>query len=102
MYFLRGICEVLSVTLDAVYSKHSVIHWFGKKREKGKRKHHSISPFRGEETKDECETRMQDDSRELIPENKLGVFSLSSTRFTRNYDRLAHLENFHVPVGFVS
>lgn len=97
--FLQGICEVVSVILDAVQSKHSVILWFGKKWED---QHHFISPFRGEATKCEHEARMQDDSRELIPENKLGVFRLSRTRFTRNYDGLAHFENFHVPVGFVS
>lgn len=34
---------------------------------------------------------MRNDSCEFLPENKLGVFSLPSTRFTRNYDGLANL-----------
>ena len=37
----------------------------------------------------------------FIPEDKLGVFSLSSTRFPRNYDGLTQLQKLHVPVSLV-
>lgn len=50
----------------------------------------------------EDEGKLQRKSHELVPENKLGVFGLSRSRFTRNYNGLTHLENLHVPVGFVS
>lgn len=37
-----------------------------------------------------------------LPKYKLCVFSLSGTRFTRDDDRLTHLQHLHVTVRFIS
>lgn len=40
--------------------------------------------------------------QEHKPQNKFSVFCLASSRFSRDYDGLTHLEHFHVTECFIS